>query len=101
MDDLRDYRFYKSDMLHPSDEAIDYIWNAFTDYALDDSEAETRKEILKIQSGLNHRPLYDRRPEHKVFLEKLLSKMKDLSSKNASVDFSNEIRKVNERLDHY
>jgi len=101
MDDLRDYRFYNSDMLHPSDEAIDYIWKAFEAYALEKSDSETRKEVLKIQSGLNHRPLYDRRPEHKVFLEKLLTKMNNLASKNEAIDFSKEIQKVNQRLDHF
>jgi len=95
MDDLRDYRFYKSDMLHPSEEAIDYIWNAFIEYGMDDSESELRNEIMKIQSGLNHRPLYDQRKEHSLFLEKLLTKMESLSSKNEAIDFSKEIQKVN------
>lgn len=59
MDDLRDYRFYASDMLHPSDTAISYIWEKFCDTYMSQSTLEEakrkRKEILKSR----HRPIVD------------------------------------------
>lgn len=101
MDDLRDYRFYKKDMLHPSDEAIDYIWNAFSDYSLDSQEKSLRQKVSKIKQGLNHRPLYKRRKEHSLFLENLLTQIKEVEATSDSIDFSNEKEKINERLDHF
>ena len=57
MDELRDYRFYAEDMVHPSQQAVNYIWERFCDFALPESERETlernRKEFLRSQ----HRPL--------------------------------------------
>lgn len=101
MDDLRDYRFYKNDMLHPSEEAIDYIWKNFSDYGLHSEEETLRKKVYKIYQGLHHRPLYDRRPEHKTFLEKLLSQITEIESQSSSIDYTKEKEKINERLDHF
>lgn len=57
-DDLRDYRFYASDMVHPSDEAIDYIWEVFKSVYIDKAGEELLKEGEKIVKGWNHRPLH-------------------------------------------
>ena len=56
-DDLRDYRFYASDLVHPSDMAIEYIWEGFCDTFLDDSGKDKIKEGNKKFKALNHRPI--------------------------------------------
>ncbi len=56
-DDLRDYRFYASDLTHPSDEAVDYIWEIFQKSYLDEAGISRLKEGESIVKGLNHRPL--------------------------------------------
>ena len=57
MDDLRDYRFYKSDMVHPSDVAIEYIWQAFQATYLDDSSALAVARCERVFKRLQHRPM--------------------------------------------
>lgn len=55
MDDLRDYRFYKEDMLHPNNVAINYIWNKFKENYIDISAYELMKEIEKLNKALQHK----------------------------------------------
>lgn len=57
MDDLRDYRFYASDLLHPSDEAIEYIWEIFKSTYISPTGLARLKEGESIKKGLDHRPL--------------------------------------------
>ncbi len=56
-DDLRDYRFYASDMVHPSGEAVDYIWEKFQDRYLSQASRALLKEGEKVTKRLNHRPI--------------------------------------------
>lgn len=58
LDDLRDYRFYADDMIHPSNLAIEYIWEKFQSVYFDESAREKIKEILKIRKMSAHRPLH-------------------------------------------
>jgi len=56
MDDLRDYRFYKSDMIHPNSTAINYIWDFFKNCWISDKTNQTMEKIDSIQKDLQHRP---------------------------------------------
>ncbi|MBD5279369.1 MAG: GSCFA domain-containing protein [Bacteroides sp.] len=56
-DDLRDYRFYASDLVHPSEEAVEYIWEKFKEMYIDDKGLQRLKEGEMICRGLSHRPL--------------------------------------------
>lgn len=55
MDDLRDYRFYASDMTHPGSQAIDYIWEKFEESCLNAAEHQIRKEIGQLMQSFHHR----------------------------------------------
>jgi len=57
MDDLRDYRFYSNDMVHPSDMAVEYIWQAFQATYLDDHSALAVARCERIHKRLQHRPM--------------------------------------------
>ena len=57
LDDLRDYRFYSSDMVHPSDVAVEYIWQAFQATYLDDHSALAVARCERIHKRLQHRPM--------------------------------------------
>ena len=57
LDDLRDYRFYSSDMVHPSDVAVEYIWQAFQATYLDDRSALAVARCERIHKRLQHRPM--------------------------------------------
>jgi hypothetical protein len=78
IDDLRDYRFYKEDLVHPTDQAIDYIWQKFaTAYFTE----ETRKVLAnwqKIKKSLDHRPFYPGSQQYLGFLNRTLSQLEAL-----------------------
>lgn len=75
MDDLRDYRFYNSDMVHPNETAINYIWEQFQQVWIDKSTISIQKEIDTIQKGLAHKPFNSTSKQHQLFLEKLHKKI--------------------------
>ena len=81
MDDLRDYRFYKEDLIHPNNQAIQYIWEKFGDVYFSDEVKNFINENYKIKASLEHRPNDDNSPKHKEFLEKLQEKIKIQQSK--------------------
>lgn len=56
-DELRDYRFYAEDLVHPSDQAVGYIWERFCDFALPEGERQTLQENMKAWRSKQHRPL--------------------------------------------
>lgn len=69
MDDLRDYRFYADDMLHPSSAAIEYIWEHFSETYFDSETKQINTEINKILQARNHRPLKPETENHKKFIK--------------------------------
>ncbi|MFC3881858.1 GSCFA domain-containing protein [Algoriphagus namhaensis] len=95
MDELRDYRFYKSDQIHPSQEAEEYIWNRWTQTYFSEATLKKVVEIERIQAQLQHRPLNPESQNHRQFLQKLLEKLERLAGE---FDFSTEIKSVNQQL---
>ena len=95
LDDLRDYRFYKSDLIHPSEVAETYIFNQFSDVYFSEDLKKFVLEWQKIQQALTHRPLQPNTSAHRQFLEKLLVKLTSLSSQ---IDVQTEITHVKEQL---
>ncbi len=81
MDDLRDYRFYSEDMLHPNQVAIDYIWQQFKNVHLSESSYVVMDEIDSIQKGLAHRPFNPNTAQHQLFVEKLQQRIAILQKK--------------------
>ncbi|WP_405401001.1 GSCFA domain-containing protein [Maribacter sp. Asnod2-G09] len=71
MDELRDYRFYAKDMIHPNEVAIDYIWERFCEVWIASNVYPTMKKIEKIQKGILHKPFNDKSEQHQKFLLKL------------------------------
>lgn len=87
LDDLRDYRFYKDDMIHPNEVAVNYIWSLFKSCWLDESSQELMAEIDEIQKSLAHRPFDPDSKAHKRFIEKLDEKIARLQSKHPQIKF--------------
>jgi hypothetical protein len=96
VDDLRDYRFYASDMLHPSEVAEDYIWEKFARAYFDSDFGRFRKEWAAVRQSLGHRPLHEGAPEHRQFLESTREKLEQLSLRK--VDVADELRTVRARI---
>ena len=91
MDELRDYRFYASDMLHPSETAINYIWECFAKTYFSKSTLLLMKELEEIRKSLNHRPFHAGSERHKIFLRQLVLKIKQLQEKSPFLDFQKEL----------
>ncbi|MCC7467281.1 MAG: GSCFA domain-containing protein [Saprospiraceae bacterium] len=90
LDDLRDYRFYEADMLHPSQVAVDYIWNRFSDTYLEAESRQLGEQIMKIRAAMNHRPFHANTPEHLAFRAAQLDKIKALQAKFPAIDMTLE-----------
>jgi len=80
MDELRDYRFYAEDMLHPTQVAIDYIWERFCKASISESVFPTMESVETIQKGLSHRAFNPNSESHFKFLNQLESKIIKLKS---------------------
>lgn len=76
LDELRDYRFYKEDMVHPTEQAVRYIWERFTDFAIDPKEKPAMQAAAELRQMLKHRPLF---PESEVYKKFELQKEKKIS----------------------
>ena len=81
VDELRDYRFYKDDMIHPSTVAINYIWEKFQYSWIEKQASELMKDIDVVQKGMAHKPFTPASKKHKDFLKKLEEKKVALKNK--------------------
>lgn len=89
MDELRDYRFYAEDMLHPNQTAIDYIWERFSESFIDENSFQTMNEVQEIQKGLNHRSFNPDSEQHLKFISKLHQKINFIKEKFPHIKFYN------------
>jgi hypothetical protein len=71
MDDLRDYRFYKGDLIHPNSQAVQYIWEKFGNAYFSDETKVFINENNKIITALNHKTADDKNPKYLEFLDKI------------------------------
>ena len=87
MDELRDYRFYADDMMHPSPMAIDYIWERFAATQIDASAITTMELVQTIQKGLAHRPFKPNSESHQKFEANLKEKIATLEAQYSFMKF--------------
>ncbi|WP_158209469.1 GSCFA domain-containing protein [Myroides phaeus] len=87
MDELRDYRFYKADMLHPNEQAVDYIWERFVSTYIHPDMITIMQKVQEVQKGLNHRPFNPTAEQHLAFLDTLIAKIDYLLEKYPFMSF--------------
>ena len=80
-DELRDYRFYAPDMLHPSQQAVDYIWERFVAIVFSDSAREYLREWKPVKEALAHRPFNPDSDAYRSFLARTMEQKKCISDK--------------------
>ena len=76
LDELRDYRFYKEDMVHPTEQAVRYIWERFVDFAIDPKERPALQAAAEMRQMLHHKPLF---PESEAYRKFELLKSQKIS----------------------
>lgn len=101
MDELRDYRFYADDMLHPSEFAINYIFEKFKQTFFSQETLEYVTRCDKIVRMLNHRPINPDDKSKEIFLAHLARQSVDFSRTYPHVDFVHEISELEKRLNNY
>ena len=94
LDDLRDYRFYASDMVHPSDVAVEYIWQAFQATYLDDRSALAVARCERIHKRLQHRPMSANRETVERFNNDTASVVRNLVKEYPYLANNPELQKV-------
>lgn len=87
MDDLRDYRFYKTDLVHPNEMAIDYIWELFKETWISESSKEVMDSIEDIQRSLAHRPFDAESDAHQKFIKKTEQKIEQIKQQFPEIEF--------------
>ncbi len=87
MDELRDYRFYAEDMIHPNKIAIDYIWEKLITTWFSDEIIPIMNEIDSIQKGLLHKPFHEKSEKYQEFLKNLKLKIAQIQSQFPFIDF--------------
>ena len=90
MDELRDYRFYADDMLHPSTKAIEYIWECFDKCYFSDTTRRLNTRTAEIARGLAHRPFDPKADAYSVFVTQLLQKIETIEKEHPYIDYENE-----------
>ena len=99
LDELRDYRFFKEDMVHPTDVAISYIWERFGDTFFTPVTKQVMAEWRKIQGAIGHRPFNTEGDNYKRFLEQTLLKIRAFSDKYKYICCDKEIELLQEKIE--
>ena len=89
-DELRDYRFYADDLVHPSHVAVEYVWERFVEACFTPEAKEIMAACEKINKALAHKPFHPEREEYKRFLGQITLKIEQLSAKFPYLDLQNE-----------
>ena len=97
MDDLRDYRFYESDLIHPNDMAIEYIWAKFSDIYFSQKTIDLMRKINSLQKRISHRPFDIQDQNYQEMLASTKSELQELSSKE-ELDFREELDKIRDLM---
>ncbi|MBL0146306.1 MAG: GSCFA domain-containing protein [Chitinophagaceae bacterium] len=90
IDDLRDYRFYAEDMVHPNYAATNYVWDKLTDCCIDETTLQLMKQINEINAAINHKSFNPTTAAHKKFIETTLAKVNNLKSLHQHLNFYEE-----------
>ena len=90
IDDLRDYRFYEADMLHPNSQMTEYIWTKFSRVYFDEETAKTMKELDKLILAMQHKPFNPGSVQYQEFINKQIEYIQSLQKKYPYLDLSEE-----------
>lgn len=91
IDDLRDYRFYENDMLHPNETAINYIFDYFSNSFFSKSTKDLILKIDEVVKAKNHRPFNQKSESYKKFVSKMYEKTLNLQENNKHINFTEEL----------
>ena len=91
IDDLRDYRFFAEDLVHPNYHATQYVWEKFVNACMNQDTKQLMEEIASINLAFNHKAFNPTSQQHKKFLESYYTKTKQLQETFPYMDFAKEL----------
>lgn len=89
LDELRDYRFYIEDMVHPTDQAVRYIWEKFVDFAINPSEKPAMQAAMELKQMLHHKPLFPESEAYRKFEQQRNQRITELVQKFPNIVVEN------------
>jgi hypothetical protein len=92
IDDLRDYRFYKEDLVHPNEQAVNYVWDHFTANCLQESDKPLLPRVAEIIRARQHRPFNPEGAQHQQFLQTYARKTKQLMEEHPFLRLEAELK---------
>jgi lysophospholipase L1-like esterase len=99
IDDLRDYRYYNADLIHPNEQGIEYVWELFKSWFFDEKTENLEKEISRIIRSTEHRPIHEKSALHLAFLEKLNSQIESLVEEHPFLNMKRELELISKAPD--
>ncbi|HEU4471457.1 MAG TPA: GSCFA domain-containing protein [Flavisolibacter sp.] len=91
IDDLRDYRFYAEDLVHPNYHATQYVWEKFSAACIGEEARSVMEEVHAISLAYQHKPFNPQSSQHRLFLRNFLDRTKKLQARYPQLDFAREI----------
>jgi hypothetical protein len=91
MDDLRDYRFYAEDLVHPNFAASGYVWDKLVETYMESKTQLMMKQIAELQLAMHHKPFFNGSVEHQKFLQSCIQKTEILMAKNPALSLQNHL----------
>ncbi len=91
LDELRDYRFYATDLVHLNELGLAYIWEKFEDIFFDEKTKQTNLDFLKLQKAMQHRPFYPEAAPHQRFLKKYFGLTETYQTAFPHLNFKEEL----------
>ena len=91
IDDLRDYRFYSEDLVHPNYYATQYVWEKFVKACMDEKTEKLMESVHSINLAFRHKPFNVDSKQHQAFLQSFLEKTRVLKAQHPYLDFEKEI----------
>jgi hypothetical protein len=90
IDDLRDYRFYAEDLVHPNYSATNYVWDKLVDCCIDENTIQLMKQLNEINAAVNHKSFNPTTEAHQKFIDSTLSKINTIKKLHPHINFSND-----------
>ena len=98
LDDLRDYRFYNDDLVHPNDFAVNYIFDKFSECFFKNETKVINKSVNDLNNMLNHRPFNTNSNDYRLFLKKTNEKILSLCEKYPFLDLRDENQIIKNKI---
>jgi hypothetical protein len=101
IDDLRDYRYYEKEMIHPGEQGVQYVWENFTRVFFSAKTEEMRKQVEGLVLSSKHRPIHPKSENHYNFLCKIKDKITAFQKEHPEIDLQKELASIEEQVTNF